>query len=95
MQTGEFLDRLENDFDLIKKVKLIFSKPNSRLVKYTLEDNFLRFWFRFIQKYQSAIEIGNLAHIKEILARDYPTYSGEILEKYFVEKLKSEKNTIK
>lgn len=91
MQTGGFLDRLENDFGLIKKVKPIFSKPNSRLLKYSIEDNFLSFWFRFIYKYRSAVEVGNLTYIKEVLARDYATYSGKILEKYFVEKLKAEK----
>ena len=91
MQTGGFLDRLENDFGLIKKVKPMFSKPNSRLLKYSIEDNFLRFWFRFVYKYRSAVEIGNLGYVKEIVARDYAMHSGKILEKYFVEKLKSEK----
>lgn len=96
MQTGGFLDRLENDFGLIKKVRPIFAKSTSRVVKYSIEDNFLSFWFRFIYKYRSAVEIGNLEYIKEILFRDYATYSGKILEKYFVEQLKSEKkyNTI-
>lgn len=91
IQIGGFLDRLENDFGLIKKVRPFFSKPNSRSLKYSIEDNFLSFWFRFIYKYRSAVEIGNLDYIKEIVLRDYTTYSGKILEKYFVEKLKSEK----
>lgn len=91
IQIGGFLDRLENDFGLIKKIRPFFSKPNSRSLKYSIEDNFLSFWFRFIYKYRSAVEIGNLDYIKEIVLRDYTTYSGKILEKYFVEKLKSEK----
>lgn len=96
IQTGGFLYRLENDFGLIKKVRPILTKPNSRTLKYSIEDNFLSFWFRFIYKYRSAVEVGNLDYIKEILFRDYSTYSGKILEKYFIEKLKSEKkyNTI-
>ena len=60
-------------------------------MKYQIEDNFLRFWFRFVYKYRSAIEAGNLAYIKNIIRRDYNTYSGLILEKYFVEKLKTVK----
>lgn len=91
IQTGGFLDRLEHDFGLLKKVRPFYSKPNSRIVKYSIEDNFLSFWFRFIYKYRSAVEVGNLDYIKEIVIRDYSTYSGKILEKYFVEKLKSEK----
>lgn len=40
------------------------------------------FWFRFIYKYSGAIEIGNLSYVKNIVQRDYQTYSGKILLKY-------------
>lgn len=92
MQTGGFLDRLESEFNLISKVKPLFAKPNSRSVKYYINDNFLNFWFRFIYKYRSVVEIGNLNYLKEIVNRDYPTYSGRILEKYFIEKMMEEGN---
>lgn len=91
MQTGGFLDRLENEYGIIQKVRPILSKPNSRSVKFMISDNFLRFWFRFIYKYRSAIEIGNLAYIHQIIDRDYTMYSGRILEKYIIEKLKASK----
>lgn len=87
MQVGGFLDRLESEFNLISKVRPIFSKPGSRSVKYQINDNFLNFWFRFIYKYRSVVEIGNLTYLKEIIKRDYQTYSGRILEKYFIEKM--------
>lgn len=88
---GGHLDRLERDYGLIKKVRPIFAKPNSRIVKYAIEDNFLNFWFRFIFKYRSTIEIGNLEYLKVLIMRDYPTYCGRFLEKYFIEKLKADK----
>ncbi len=91
IQTGGFLDRLENEYNLIKKVRPILAKPNSRSVKYSIEDNFLSFWFRFIYKYRTSVEAGNFEYLKSIVLRDYDTYSGKILEKYFVERLKSEK----
>jgi len=90
MPIGGFLERLEVDFGLISKVRPLFSKPNSRSVKYLIKDNFLNFWFRFIYKYRSAIEMGNLNYVKDIVIRDYQTYSGRVLEKYFTEKLKEE-----
>jgi len=92
MQIGGFLDRLESDFGIIRRVKPIFSKPNSRTMKYAINDNFLNFWFRFVYKHQSAVEIGNLQYLKEIIQRDYATYSGKILEKYFIEKIIKENN---
>ncbi|MFD2554726.1 ATP-binding protein [Sphingobacterium tabacisoli] len=92
IQVGGFLDRLENEYGLIKRVRPVLSKPNSRSVKYSIEDNFLSFWFRFIYKNRSAVEANNLAYIRQIVDRDYATYSGKILEKYFIEKLKLEKS---
>jgi AAA+ ATPase superfamily predicted ATPase len=91
IHTGGFLERLENSFGLIQKVRPIFAKPTSRIVKYAIADNFLSFWFRFIYKYRSAIEAGNIEYIAQIVDRDYDIYSGKILEKYFIEKLKREK----
>jgi uncharacterized protein len=92
MQIGGFLDRLELDFGLIRKVRPIFSKPGSRSVKYQINDNFLNFWFRFIYKYRSAVEMGNLDYVKEIIIRDYKVYSGYVLEKYFTDKIACEGN---
>jgi hypothetical protein len=56
-------------------------------VKYFIEDNFLNFWFRFIYKYRTAVEIGNFNYVRKIVDRDYETFSGIFLEKYFREKL--------
>lgn len=88
IQTGGFLTRLEDEYGLISKVRPILSKPNSRTVKYFIEDNFLNFWFRFIFKYISSIEAGNLMYIRDIVMRDYTVYSGRILEKYFTQMIK-------
>ena len=84
---GGYLERLENDFNLIQKVRPIFSKSGGRNVKYAIVDNFLNFWFRFIYKNQSAVEIGNFKYLRTIIDRDYPTFSGKILERYFAMKL--------
>ena len=84
---GGFLERMENDFNLIRKVRPMFAKPGGRNIKYEIVDNFLNFWFRFIYKYQSAVEIGNFGYLRSIVERDYPTYSGKILERFFTEKL--------
>jgi AAA+ ATPase superfamily predicted ATPase len=90
IQTGGFLDRLENDFGLVTKVRPIFSKPGSRSVKYRISDNFLRFWFRFIYKYRGTVEIRNFSYIKDLVKREYPAYSGMVLERYFTGKLAAE-----
>ena len=89
---GGYLDRLENEYSIIKKIKPIFAKEGSRTIKYEIIDNFFNFWFRFIYKNKSAIEIENYDYVKNIVKRDFSTYSGRLLEKYFIEKLKLTNN---
>jgi AAA+ ATPase superfamily predicted ATPase len=86
IETGGFLDRLEHDFGLIEQIRPLFAKPQSRNVKYRIRDNFLNFWFRYVYKYRSAIEMRNYAYIKNIVKNDWTTFSGFMLEKYFREK---------
>lgn len=88
---GGYLEKLENDYTLIRKIKPIFAKDGSRTVKYEIIDNYFNFWFRFIYKYRSAIEIENYEFVKDIVKRDFSVYSGRFLEKYFSEKIKLEK----
>lgn len=84
---GGFLDKLENDYQVISSIRPILSKPGARNVKYLISDNFLNFWFRFVYKYLNALEIGNYNYVKTIILRDYETYSGLFLEKFFRERL--------
>ena len=88
---GGYLEKLENDYTLIRKVKPFFAKDGSRTVKYEIIDNYFNFWFRFIYKYKSAIEIENYEFVKDIVKRDFSVYSGKFLEKYFRDKIKLEK----
>lgn len=85
---GGYLEKLEKDYTIIKKVKPIFAKEGARTLKYEIIDNYFNFWFRFIYKYRSAIEIENYEFVKEIVKRDFSVYSGRFLEKYFMAKLK-------
>ncbi len=88
---GGYIERLEKDYQIIKSIRPFGAKQGNRNIKYFIEDNFLHFWFRFIYKYASAIEIGNYNFVKQIVKRDYETYSGFLLEKYFRDKLAAEK----
>jgi AAA+ ATPase superfamily predicted ATPase len=85
-----YLYRLENDYNIIKSIKPINAKPNSKVQKYEIVDNFLSFWFRFIFKYQSLIEAGSFEKLKEIILRDFDMFSGKFLEKLFVDQFKEQ-----
>lgn len=83
IEAGGYLDKLENSYDLLYRYRPYLAAPGSHNVKYGIRDNFLNFWFRFIYKYRSAVEIGNLEYVRAKVASDYDTYSGWILERYF------------
>ena len=84
-EIGGYLTKMERDFNLIKKQQPIFTKSSTKNVKYQIEDNFIMFWFRFIYKYSSMIEIGAYEQLRKIIKRDFSSFSGHMLEKYFRE----------
>ena len=88
MAIGGHLERLENTYNIISKFRPVMSKPGSKnTVRFRISDNFMQFWFRFIERNRSMIELDNYDDLREVVMRDYPAYSGLMLEKYFCQKL--------
>ena len=85
--TGAYLVNLEREYSLISRVRPMFSKPESRNARWSIRDNYLRFWFRFIYPNQQLVELRRLDLLREYIERNYDQYSGLILEKYFREKI--------
>ena len=88
--TGTYLANLENQYSLITKSKPMFSKPESRNTHWSIGDNFLNFWFRFIYPNQALIEMGKFDLLKLYITNNYEQYSGLLLEKYFRQKFAEE-----
>ncbi|WP_129615688.1 ATP-binding protein [Bacteroides cellulosilyticus] len=85
---GGHLSKLENVYNLIVRERPVFAKPGSKKnVRYVIHDNFLNFWFKYIERNRSYIELQNYDDLFSLAMDDYPTYSGKILEKYFRQKL--------
>lgn len=85
--TGAYLVNLEKEYSLIKKKRPMFSKPESRKVRWVLNDNYMLFWFRFIYPNQSMLELKKFQLLKEYILDNYEQFSGLILERYFQEKM--------
>ena len=66
----------------------IYEKSSNKNVHYAINDQFLKFWFRFIYKYTHVIEAGGNERLRAIAERDFTTVSGKSLESYFIEVLK-------
>lgn len=82
-----YLTRMEYDYELIGKRQPIYSKNTNKNVAYEIRDNFLMFWFRFINKYGFMTQIRAFEKLRTLIKRDYETFSGWMLERYFRDKL--------
>jgi hypothetical protein len=85
-EIGGYLTRLEDDYGMIKKEIPLGAKPLTKNAVYTIHDNFFTFWFRFIFKYGHMLEIGAYEQLRTLIRRDYATFSGKMLERYFYDK---------
>ena len=84
---GGLLQRLIEDYGIISRKRPIFSGEGTQKVRFEISDLFFRFWFRYMHKHRTLVEIGNYDYLKRIVTEDYETYSGEVLERYFRTKL--------
>lgn len=84
---GGQLNKLETVYEVIKKQRPLFAKEGSQTVRYEVSDNFLRFWFRYIERNRTLIELGNYEGLSRLITEDYTIYSGKTLELYFKQKM--------
>jgi len=87
-EIGGYLTRMERDYGLISKHRPMMQQTENKNTHYAIKDNFLRFWFRFIYKYDYVIEAHAYDKLEEIVAQSYTTFSGRALEGYFREKIR-------
>lgn len=80
---GGQIKRLIEDYNIIIRQRPILAKEGSQTVRYEIQDNFLRFWFNYFDRYRSLIEIKNFPGLQSIIKSNYATYSGIMLERYF------------
>jgi hypothetical protein len=84
---GGQLKILEERYGIIKKKRPIGAKESSKTVRYEIQDNFFRFWFRYIHRYAALIELQNMSALEQIMIKDYKVFSGIALERWFRQKL--------
>lgn len=84
---GGYLSKLRKDYRLIDRKTPFATGDTNRSVLYEIKDEFLRFWFRFVFKYQALVELRAYGRLQDIVLRDFDVFSGKALEGYFARKL--------
>jgi AAA+ ATPase superfamily predicted ATPase len=77
-QLGRVMEPLIGDLGLIERVLPVTERRESRAyhVQYHLTDNFFRFWFRFIEPNQGAIEFGDARGVVDSILAELNDYLG-------------------
>lgn len=93
--TGAYLQNLQKVFGISEQIRPLLSKSESRNTRWQIVDEYMLFYFRFIYSHQDLIELGNYDMLKKFILRDYETFTGKTLERYFRAKLQEEGNITK
>lgn len=88
--TGAYLQNLQKVFGITEQIRPLLSKSESRNARWQISDEYMNFYFRFLYSHQDLIEFGNYDMLKQFILRDYETFTGKILERYFTAKLEEE-----
>ena len=80
---GAFIQNLENNYNIISRLKPLLAKPNSKTSAYEIADQFLRFWFCFVWPYQALVERQQLSLLRQNMGKGYEQFTGRTLEQYF------------
>ena len=88
---GGYLTKLERDYDFISKKRPVFERSERKNCLYKIDDNFFRFWFRFIFKYNYLLEVKMFEELRGLVERDYGVFAGIALEGYFKTKFVEER----
>ena len=91
VEVGGYLAKLEEQYSIVVKKQPIFEKTASKNSHFLIDDCFFRFWFRFVYKLNYLNELGRRDRMLDVARRDFDTFSGYALERYFAAKLVEEK----
>ena len=90
-EVGGFLAKLEAQYSIVVKKQPIFAKATAKNAHFQIDDGFFRFWFRFVHKLDYLNELGRRDRMRDIAERDFDSFSGYALERYFTAKFAEER----
>jgi len=94
-QVTAYLANLEKNYELVRKIRPVFSDERAKNSAYRIEDMFFRFWFRYVYRNQAYLELGRYQVAREKVAADFDVFNGLALERYFYWKFTDESSYTK
>lgn len=72
-----YLNKLENSLNIIKKIKPLCGKHRPQ---YVFQDNFFAFWYKFVFRNLSTLEIEKYDFVRQKIETELPAVEGRVLE---------------
>jgi uncharacterized protein len=90
-QLGPYLATLER-LQLVTRHLPVGSAADARTIQWRSADNFMRFWFRFVQPYQSALEAGGdpRGHVDLVIRPAIADHASPAFEQVFAQWMRRE-----
>jgi AAA+ ATPase superfamily predicted ATPase len=84
---NNYIPFLTDTLDLVKKEISVTEKSNSKLSRYIIKDPFIYFWYRYIERNKTLLEMGQTDQVQKKVETDLPNLEGRILEMIFRERI--------
>lgn len=84
-QIGPYLNRLESQYGLIRRNYPFWAQSTTKNVRYTISDEYFRFWFRFIDTpvMKNLAESQQWEMMRKLCKKDFESLMGRCLESWF------------
>jgi len=80
---SKYLDKLRREFNVIKRFTPVLSDPKrSKESIYVINDNFLLFWFKFVERNRALIEQERYEEVEAYFNTNFNSYVGALFEKF-------------
>jgi len=93
-ELGSFVSNLEKNYHLVRKILPVYAARGAKNASYRIEDPFFRFWFRFVFRNATLVELRRFEQLRTIVARDMDSFAGYALERYFWWKFVGERDYV-
>jgi AAA+ ATPase superfamily predicted ATPase len=84
---SRYISELVEDHEIIERKTPFDSKKSSKMGRYYINDHFLDFWFRYIFKNKSRIEMVSIQRVADEIINDLPTFIGRKFEAFMISHL--------
>ncbi len=86
--TNRYIDLLRNEYELIAKKSPLTLGIGAKKGNYYIRNNFLKFWFRFVKRYESYYEQNRIDEIARAYKEGFDTYMGRAFEDFCISLLR-------